>query len=209
MRQMANGASAPGTCGFEPFVHGLQVAAQRVRPWPCVRSGRLAILANVGFPESVLEMGEVEAAARKLFHLRCARAERAWSAPPFARTHRPVPDRREHAFDGIRRPQMVPMLGREVVERKQDLLGLTWAGLAPADCASFLGAFLQSGYALPPLAYPRRHSHPDCRSPLTLIAARHRRLTVTSAIAQAPIALRAGRLARGRMCDRTRIGDHG
>ena len=24
MRQMANGASAPGTCGFEPFVHGLQ-----------------------------------------------------------------------------------------------------------------------------------------------------------------------------------------
>jgi hypothetical protein len=76
MRQMANGASAPGTCGFEPFVHGLQVAAQRVRPWPCVRSGRLAILANVGFPESVLEMGEVEAAARKLFHLRRARARR-------------------------------------------------------------------------------------------------------------------------------------
>ena len=28
MRQMANGASAPGTCGFEPFVH----AAVRSKP---------------------------------------------------------------------------------------------------------------------------------------------------------------------------------
>jgi hypothetical protein len=26
---MANGASASGTCGFEPFVHDLQVVAQR------------------------------------------------------------------------------------------------------------------------------------------------------------------------------------
>ena len=32
--------------------------------------------------------------------------------------HRPVPDRREHAFDGIRRPQVVPMLGGKAVERK-------------------------------------------------------------------------------------------
>jgi hypothetical protein len=32
MRQMANGASAPGTCGFEPFVHaGLSV--QTAAPW--------------------------------------------------------------------------------------------------------------------------------------------------------------------------------
>jgi hypothetical protein len=29
----------------------------------------------------------------------------------------------------------------------------------------------QSGYALPPSAHPRRHPHPDCRSPLTLIVA--------------------------------------
>src|SRR6266705_4862966 len=32
-------------------------------------------------------------------------------------------------------------------------------------------ACLRSGYALPPSAYPRRHSHPDCRSILTLIVA--------------------------------------
>ena len=30
-----------------------------------------------------------------------------------------MPDRREHAFDGICRPQMVPMLGREVEEGEQ------------------------------------------------------------------------------------------
>ena len=37
------------------------------------------------------------------------------------------------------------------------------------------GDRLTSGYALPPSDYPRRHSHPDCRSPLTLIVARQRR----------------------------------
>src|SRR5712672_3131674 len=34
------------------------------------------------------------------------------------------------------------------------------------------GGSLTAGFALPPSAYPRRHSHPDCRSPLTLIVAR-------------------------------------
>jgi hypothetical protein len=35
-------------------------------------------------------------------------------------------------------------------------------------------ASLRSGYALPPSPCPRRLSHPDCRSVLTLIVARHR-----------------------------------
>jgi hypothetical protein len=30
MRQMANGTSASGTCGFEPFVHDLQIVAHRL-----------------------------------------------------------------------------------------------------------------------------------------------------------------------------------
>ena len=33
------------------------------------------------------------------------------------------------------------------------------------------------GYALPPSAYPRRHSHPDCRWPLILIVARQQDFT--------------------------------
>jgi hypothetical protein len=37
------------------------------------------------------------------------------------------------------------------------------------DCA-----YPTQRYALPPSAYPRRHSHPDCRSPLTLIVARQK-----------------------------------
>ena len=34
------------------------------------------------------------------------------------------------------------------------------------------GSLTSVGLRLPPSAYPRRHSHPDCRSPLTLIVAR-------------------------------------
>jgi hypothetical protein len=30
-----------------------------------------------------------------------------------------VPDRCEYAFDGVRRPQVIPMLGREVEEGQQ------------------------------------------------------------------------------------------
>ena len=43
-----------------------------------------------------------------------------------------------------------------------------------------------SGYALPPSAYPRRHSHPDCRSILTLIVARYVNSTRLSSIGPAP-----------------------
>jgi hypothetical protein len=35
------------------------------------------------------------------------------------RPHGPVPDRCEYAFDGVRRPQVIPMLGREVEESQQ------------------------------------------------------------------------------------------
>ena len=56
MRQMANGASAPGTCGFEPFVHaGLSVQGPAVAPrifsclivgarrWPAARRMPVAV----------------------------------------------------------------------------------------------------------------------------------------------------------------------
>jgi len=36
-----------------------------------------------------------------------------------------VPDRRKHAFDGIGRAQVIPMLSREVVEREQCFAILT------------------------------------------------------------------------------------
>jgi hypothetical protein len=38
----ANGASAPGTCGFEPFVHGLRVVAQPGQVLMCTVGGRPA-----------------------------------------------------------------------------------------------------------------------------------------------------------------------
>jgi hypothetical protein len=44
-----------------------------------------------------------------------------------------------------------------------------WTALAGV----FLLLVVLATYALPPSAYPRRHSHPDCRAPLTLIVARH------------------------------------
>ncbi len=46
-------------------------------------------------------------------------------------SHRPVPDRREDAFDGVRGAQMVPVLGREVEEGQERLavLGQAFGGL--------------------------------------------------------------------------------
>ena len=40
----------------------------------------------------------------------------------------PVPDRGEHALDRVGRPQVIPVLGREVVERQQRVLVLDQTG---------------------------------------------------------------------------------
>jgi tetratricopeptide (TPR) repeat protein len=45
-----------------------------------------------------------------------SRAVSCDSAPRVA--HRPVPDRGEHALDRVRRPQVIPVLGRKIVERQ-------------------------------------------------------------------------------------------
>ena len=54
-------------------------------------------------------------------------------------THRAVADRRERTFDDVRRSQMLPVLGRKVVEGEQRLAILDQAfdGLVVFDAPSF------------------------------------------------------------------------
>ena len=70
-----------------------------------------------------------------------------------SRAHRPVPHGGEHALDGVRRSQMVPLLGGEVVEGQQRVAGLHQAGDRPlvfradfsANSAIAASAQLRSG----------------------------------------------------------------
>jgi hypothetical protein len=103
---------------------------------------------------------DVMAVCRASWHRRSFRRYQTWSARPQVRGPRSHEPRVSSRIWGL-----------------ADAAGIThtWVPIKASrvSCYERLDTERLKGYALPPSPHPRRPSHPDCRSVLTLIVARH------------------------------------